>query len=386
MVKARSHHHQPGDPGKTGQSAAFAEHGNALDAKAAIQRRLSKRGYWIRCRHQKTCYTRRLVPISEVYMTDGAASALLSPPTALCTGRFAPSPSGPLHFGSLVAALASWLDARAQNGRWLLRIEDIDTARNIAGADSAIIETLAHFGLEWDGDIVWQSQRLDRYQAALNRLREAGRVYGCTCTRREIADSRIARDGAHRYPGTCRSGIAPGRQARAWRVRTSPDLICFDDMLQGRICENVEEDVGDFVLLRADGVFAYQLAVVVDDAEQGINEIVRGADLLASTPRQIHLQRLLGYPEPSYLHLPVACNAAGEKLSKQTLAHAIAEDDPGSTLAAALVFLGQQPPAEASAWPLKELLDWALKHWDRSKLPRRLSAASDPDVQNRASP
>lgn len=292
-------------------------------------------------------------------------------------GRFAPSPSGTLHFGSLIAALASWLDARAQGGRWLLRIEDIDTPRNVPGADERIIETLVALGLEWDGEIVWQSRRLDRYREALARLDEAGRIYGCACTRREIADSRLARDGAHRYPGSCRGGLPEGRSARAWRVRTDPETLCFEDLLQGRQCENIEEDVGDFVLKRADGIFAYQLAVVVDDAEQGITEIVRGADLLASTPRQIFLQRLLGYPEPLYLHLPVACNADGEKLSKQTLAPAVTGKAPAAALAAALAFLGQQPPADAPRWAPGQVLDWALANWDRAKLPRRLSAPAD---------
>lgn len=302
------------------------------------------------------------------------------------TGRFAPSPSGPLHFGSLIAALASWLDARAQNGRWLLRIEDIDTPRNVAGADKLIIETLAGLGLEWDGEIVWQSLRLARYEAALERLTAMGRVYGCCCTRREIADSRLARDGAHRYPGSCRMGLPLGRSARAWRVRTDSDRICFTDLLQGGQCEDVEQEVGDFVLKRADGIFAYQLAVVVDDAEQGVTEIVRGADLLASTPRQILLQRLLGYPEPSYLHLPVACNAEGEKLSKQTLAPAIAGDEPARAIAAALAFLGQQPPADAPHWPLTALLDWAIANWSRAKLPRRLSAPAEVDCPEGESP
>ncbi|WP_417069326.1 tRNA glutamyl-Q(34) synthetase GluQRS [Niveibacterium terrae] len=310
-------------------------------------------------------------------MTDRKTNSFnASHPT---TGRFAPSPSGALHFGSLIAALASWLDARAQGGRWLLRIEDIDTPRNVAGADERIIATLANLGLEWDGEIVWQSHRLDRYREALARLSDAGRLYGCACTRREIADSRLARDGAHRYPGTCRAGLPEGRSARAWRVRTDPETLCFEDLLQGRHCENIEEEVGDFVLKRADGLFAYQLAVVVDDAEQGVTEIVRGADLLASTPRQIFLQRLLGYPEPRYLHLPVACNADGEKLSKQTRAPAITGNAPAAALAAALTFLGQQPPADAPRWAPRQVLDWALANWDRAKLPRRLSAPAAMD-------
>lgn len=287
-------------------------------------------------------------------------------------GRFAPSPTGPLHFGSLVAALGSWLDARSRGGRWLLRIEDVDTPRIVPGADRAIIADLARFGLEWDGDIVWQSQRGDRYQAALDRLRAMGLVYPCACSRKEIADSTTvrARDGALRYPGTCRGGLAPGREARAWRVRTTPGEICFDDALQGRVCEDIEHEVGDFVLLRADGVWAYQLAVVVDDAEQGVTEIVRGADLLDSTPRQLFLQQLLGYRRPDYLHLPVAGNQAGEKLSKQTLALAVAEQPAPQALTDALAFLGHALPRELRGAPVRVQLECGLANWSRAHLPR----------------
>ncbi len=284
-------------------------------------------------------------------------------------GRFAPSPSGALHFGSVVAALASWLDARAAGGRWLLRIEDVDTPRNVPGAAERILRDLDRLGLAWDGEIVWQSQRSGRYREAFEQLVAAQRVFACACSRREIADSQIARDGARRYPGTCRAGLPPGRTAHAWRVRTEAGEICFNDALQGRLCEDVERDVGDFVLLRGDGVFGYQLAVVVDDAEQGVTEIVRGADLLDSTPRQIYLQRLLGYPQPGYLHLPVATNSAGEKLSKQTLARAAAQSSPARLLYAALDFLGHAAPPDASESTPQALLDWALTQWDRSRLP-----------------
>lgn len=291
-------------------------------------------------------------------------------------GRFAPSPTGPLHFGSLVAALGSWLDVRARGGRWLLRIEDVDTPRIVPGADRTIIADLARFGLEWDGELVWQSRRGDRYRAALDRLRDAGQVYPCACSRKEIADSTTvrARDGALRYPGTCRGGLPPGRDARAWRVRTTPGDICFDDALQGRVCEDIESEVGDFVLLRADGVWAYQLAVVVDDAEQGVNEIVRGADLLDSTPRQLFLQRLLGYPQPDYLHLPVAGNQAGEKLSKQTLAQAVAAQPAPLALSDAFAFLGHPLPADLHGAPIRAQLDWGLAHWSRGQLPRMAMA------------
>ncbi len=291
-------------------------------------------------------------------------------------GRFAPSPTGPLHFGSVIAALASWLDARAVGGRWLLRIEDVDTPRVVAGSADRILADLDRLGLEWDGEVIWQSQRSGYYRAAFERLVEAGNVFGCACSRREIGDSQLARDGSRRYPGTCRNGLLPDREARAWRVRTTPGEICFDDALQGRQCEDVEHDVGDFVLLRGDGVFSYQLAVVVDDAEQGVTEIVRGADLLDSTPRQIFLQHLLGLPRVRYLHLPVATNQEGEKLSKQTLARAASLSSASGLLHAALRFLGQDISDEAISESPGAILDWAIAHWDRSSIPRvRVSVA-----------
>ncbi len=243
-------------------------------------------------------------------------------------GRFAPSPTGPLHAGSLVAALASYLDAKAHQGRWLLRIEDIDEARTVAGAAEDIIATLAAFGMQPDGEIVWQSKRKALYEAAFERL--SPHVFACGCTRKEIADSRVvlASDGAAIYPGTCRSGLAPGKPARAWRLRVPAagdpaGLIRFDDRWQGVMDEELASSVGDFVLRRADGFWAYQLAVVVDDAEQQVTDVVRGADLLESTARQIYLQRLLQFPTPRYLHVPVVANANGEKLSKQTGATAL---------------------------------------------------------------
>ena len=260
-------------------------------------------------------------------------------------GRFAPSPTGPLHAGSLVAALASYLDARANHGRWLLRIEDIDEARTIAGAAEDIIQTLAAFGMRSDGEILWQSTRKIRYSDAFDKLGSA--VYACACSRKEIADSRVtlAADGAVIYPGTCRNGLAPGRTPRAWRVRvpaaTDPHaLIQFDDRWQGLISENLAEHVGDFVLKRADGFWAYQLAVVVDDAEQGVTDIVRGADLLDSTVRQIYLQRLLGFSTPRYLHVPAVMDDRGEKLSKQTGAQPLDVRNPINALMEASEHLG----------------------------------------------
>jgi glutamyl-Q tRNA(Asp) synthetase len=276
-------------------------------------------------------------------------------------GRFAPSPTGPLHFGSLVAAAASWLDARAARGRWLLRIEDLDAPRSQPGAAGDIVRALERLGLEWDGPVVYQSLRGARYDAALQRLRAA--TYWCGCTRREIADSALglAADGAQIYPGTCARGLAPGKPPRALRIRTDAAPITFEDRVQGLQRQSVEREVGDFILYRADGQFAYQLAVVVDDAEQGITDVVRGADLLDSTARQVHLQRLLGYPVPRYLHVPVAVNASGEKLSKQTGAQAIDPARRAQLLPRLLEFLGQGATAD---------LDEALANWDPARIPR----------------
>lgn len=291
-------------------------------------------------------------------------------PASPVVGRFAPSPSGPLHFGSMVAALGSCLSARSRDGRWLLRIEDVDTPRTVAGAADGILRTLERFGFEWDGPVVCQSARTAAYGEALARLQADGLVFACACTRKEIADSALARDGTRRYPGTCRNGLPPGREARAWRLRVAPGRVVFEDAVQGLIEEDVGADVGDFVLLRADGLFAYQLAVVVDDAEAGVTEVVRGADLLDSTARQILLQRLLGYPTPAYAHLPVASNAAGEKLSKQTLARAVDLADPASVLVDALDFLGQGPPAGLAECGLAAVWTWARAHWTLARVPK----------------
>lgn len=286
-------------------------------------------------------------------------------------GRFAPSPTGPLHFGSLVAALGSCLDARAQGGRWLLRMEDVDEPRCSRQAADQILRALEQCGFAWDGPVAVQSGRQALYRQALDRLRAAGRVYPCACTRRELADSAPAVDGAAIYPGTCRNGLPPGKQARAWRLRVDDESICFDDAVQGRCCQNLAREVGDFVLLRADGYFAYQLAVVADDAEQGVTHVVRGADLLDSTARQIWLQQCLGLPTPTYAHLPVAVNGAGEKLSKQTLAAAV---EPGTpALVAALAFLGQKPPPDLRRAGVAEVWGWALANWRLAAVPRRRS-------------
>ena len=288
-------------------------------------------------------------------------------------GRFAPSPTGPLHFGSLVAAVGSYLDARTQGGEWLVRMEDVDTPRNVPGAADDILRTLAAFGFEWDGPVLYQSERFVAYADALDRLQQAGLVYGCACSRKEIADSatHAAIDGGLAYPGTCRGGLPAGRQARAWRLRVDAHETAFVDRLQGRVAQHLEHDVGDFVLRRADGLFAYQLAVVVDDAWQEINAVVRGADLLASTPRQIWLQRCLGFPLPTYAHLPVAANPAGEKLSKQTRAQALSVYQAAAELVRALRFLGQDAPEDLARGSVADVWVWAGENWTFDAVPRQ---------------
>lgn len=260
-------------------------------------------------------------------------------------GRFAPSPTGPLHFGSLVAAVASWIDARAAGGRWLVRIEDVDATRTVPGADEAILRTLEAFGLTWDGEVEWQSRRSAHYEAALERLSAHGYVYRCRCSRKEIADSGLMGLEGAIYPGTCRHlALAPG-PSLAERVIAPSAPVGFVDRAIGAVSQNIAADIGDFVVRRRDGLFAYQLAVVVDDALQGVTDVVRGADLLWSTPRQIFLQRALGYPTPRYLHFPVVTNASGEKLSKQTGAEPVDPARAAELVRHALAFLGRSPAA-----------------------------------------
>jgi glutamyl-Q tRNA(Asp) synthetase len=285
-------------------------------------------------------------------------------------GRFAPSPTGPLHFGSLVAALASYCDARAAGGEWLLRIEDVDAPRARQGAEGQILAALDRYGFAWDGGVVRQSDRIPVYEEALARLRASGHAFECACTRRELEVAPLGIAGERVYPGTCRDGIPVargGRRQRAWRVRVADAIVDCNDRLQGAQRQALARDVGDFVVKRADGLFAYQLAVVVDDAEQGITDVVRGADLLSSTPRQVLLQKLLGLPTPAYLHVPVAINASGEKLSKQTRAVAL-PDAPLPTLLAAWRFLSQDPPPDTPA-NVAEFWRWAHASWKASRLP-----------------
>jgi glutamyl-Q tRNA(Asp) synthetase len=284
-------------------------------------------------------------------------------------GRFAPSPTGPLHFGSLVAAVGSYLDARHHHGEWRVRIEDIDPPREVPGAADGILKTLEAFGLEWDGPVSYQSQHGDRYEAALEKLERFGSLFGCACTRKEIPDSGLPGAGIAVYPGTCRGGLPPGRTARSLRVRVDDSTIGVQDRLQGYTRQSLPGEVGDFVVRRADGFIAYQLAVVVDDGAQQISHIVRGADLLDSTPRQIYLQRLLGLPTPDYLHLPVAVNGAGEKLAKQTRAREVSPEHADRILLDVLRFLHQELPESSDDATPEELLQWAIAHWDVRSLP-----------------
>jgi len=285
-------------------------------------------------------------------------------------GRFAPSPTGPLHFGSLVAAMASFCDARAAGGEWLLRIEDVDAPRARPGAEGAILAALERYGFLWDGGIVRQTDRVPLYEQALARLRGAGRAYECGCTRRELDVAPPGIGGERVYPGTCRAGIPlalGGRRQRAWRVSVGDGVVDCTDRLQGVQQQVLTRDVGDFVVKRADGLFAYQLAVVVDDAQQGITDVVRGADLLSSTPRQILLQDLLGLATPFYLHVPIAINPDGEKLSKQTRAAPL-PDAPIPALLAAWRFLDQMPTLERPA-NVAEFWAWAHRSWQVARLP-----------------
>jgi len=278
-------------------------------------------------------------------------------------GRFAPSPTGPLHLGSLMAAVGSYLEAKAHDGRWLLRMEDLDPPREMPGAADGILRDLTALGFQWDGPVVYQSRRLEAYEHALGQLQHGAHVFPCACTRSEITDSAMAGIEGPVYPGTCRDGLAPGKTARTLRVRVEAGDLGFEDQLQGPIHQDLARDIGDFVVRRADGCHAYQLAVVVDDTWTGVTHVVRGADLLLSTPRQLHLQTLLGYPRPIYMHLPVLVNAAGEKLSKQTHAAPLDLSRPASALWQALHYLQQSPPQSLKQSSIDDVWTWAREHW-----------------------
>jgi glutamyl-Q tRNA(Asp) synthetase len=282
-------------------------------------------------------------------------------------GRFAPTPSGPLHFGSLVAAVASYLDARHHNGKWFMRIDDIDQPRQQPGAVESILSTLEKLGFAWDGEVLYQSHRTERYQALLDELTSRQLAYPCSCSRKEIAASaKMGVDGLV-YPGSCRSGMRKGASQYSYRVITDSRLIGFNDRIQGDYSQQLDLDIGDFVLKRADGLFAYQLAIVADDDDQKINSVVRGRDLLVSTPRQIYLQQLLGMETPEYAHVPLVLDDSGNKLSKSDAAHPVDTKRPLETLGLALDFLGQ-PAVEGDT--IDSFWKQAISHWSIEQVPR----------------
>ena len=281
-------------------------------------------------------------------------------------GRFAPTPSGHLHFGSLVAALASYLDARSVGGRWLMRMEDLDPPREEPGAQAAILKALESYGFEWDGEVVRQSDRHDAYAEVLNRLFNQGLAYACTCSRKQLEPYHGI------YPGFCRNAGHDTKDA-AIRLRVPELEYHFIDRVQGEYRQHLGREVGDFVIRRRDGLYAYQLAVVLDDAWQGITDIVRGADLLDSTPRQLYLQELLGLPQPRYLHIPLITQPDGHKLGKSYRSPPLTEDQATPLLLRALRALGHNPGAELAYATPREVLNWGIAHWDAMLIPRRLN-------------
>ncbi len=290
------------------------------------------------------------------------------------TGRFAPSPTGPLHFGSLLAAVASYLDARQQGAQWLLRIENIDPPREIPGAADAIVRLLENYGFEWDGPVLWQADSHAEHETALAALIDRGMAYPCGCSRRDLRGQPTGPLGLI-YPGTCRGGTEASDCA--WRVRTDSSITRFDDLIQGPRTHTLETDSGDFVVQRRDGLIAYQLAVVVDDYLNGITRVVRGVDLIDSTFRQIWLQSLLGYPRPEYAHIPLAIHANGDKLSKLTGAPGLALGEGSANLEKALIALGQQPPKELEGAPVTQIWAWARENWTLRPLLGKTSIGPD---------
>lgn len=285
----------------------------------------------------------------------------MSAEPASYVGRFAPSPTGPLHFGSLLAAIASYLQARTNDGRWLIRVEDIDPLREPPGSDKLILDALEVFGFEWDGPVSYQSEFTPRHEEVLQSLLSDAKAYPCSCSRRMLSNTPRGPLGVV-YPGTCRNGSTGSEFA--YRLRTDDDPITFTDRLQGPLTQRLESESGDFVIKRRDGLIAYHLAVVVDDADQSISEVVRGIDLLATTPRHIFLQRQLGFPTPAYMHIPVAVNNTGQKLSKLTGAAPVDTSRASETLALGLAALGQELPDGGHDAQLDDLWDWAIGHWD----------------------
>ena len=286
-------------------------------------------------------------------------------------GRFAPTPSGPLHFGSMIAAIGSYCDARANDGTWHVRIDDIDRTRVVVGAADDILRTLTAFGMEWDGKPVFQSHNSDSHHAALHLLRSRAHVFACSCSRKAISEADETGVDSPVYAGTCRNGLRSGPSARSLRLQVDHDVQAgFIDLLQGSVSQQLAAEVGDFVIYRSDSIFSYHLACAVDDAQQGVTHIVRGADLIESTPRQIHLQGLLGLPTPAYLHLPVATNDQGQKISKQTGATRVDHTRPGEIIYSALNFLLQRPPTELARAPARTAIEWAVHNWRRENLPQ----------------
>lgn len=298
-------------------------------------------------------------------------------------GRFAPSPTGPLHFGSLIAATGSYLQAKSQKGEWLLRIDDIDPPREQKGAADKILKTLEDFGFEWDQSVLYQSNRLQRYQEAVDQLLQQGLSYPCSCSRTDILKKTGQNKGHIIYPGFCRNGPQlnaqnPEKKSKySIRLRCNNELIQFNDVIQGKQAFNLEKDSGDFIIKRRDQHFSYQLASGIDDAEQGITEVVRGVDLLSSTPHQRYIQQRLNLTHPEYCHLPVAVNHLGQKLSKQSHATPIEAKDAVVLLYKTLNFLGQMPPIELIKAGREEIWSWAKAHWRIDLVPDKSNQTFD---------
>lgn len=285
-------------------------------------------------------------------------------------GRFAPSPTGRIHYGTLVAAVGSYLQAKTNDGNWFLRIDDIDETRKVEGADSHIMKTLEAFGFNWDGEVIYQSTQTEYYEQALSLLmrhtfENQSLVFPCTCSRKQLAET-----SSNIYPGTCRQRRLPEKKPHALRILAKDITIEFEDAVMGRQSQNIKQQCGDFIIKRRDGLFAYQLAIVIDDAMQDITEIVRGADLLDSTPRQIYLQQLLNYPTPAYCHLPLAVDASGSKISKSEGATRVDITNKENLLLSVLEFLGQRPPADLAGSGIDDIWQWAIKHWQIKLVPR----------------
>lgn len=294
-------------------------------------------------------------------------------------GRFAPSPTGPLHFGSLIAATGSYLQAKSQNGEWLVRIDDIDPPREQAGAAESILKTLDQYGFEWDKEVLYQSTRSERYMDAINQLLKLNLAYPCTCSRKSILEKTGQNRGEVIYPGFCRNGATENNAQHAShsiRLNCQQQQQSFNDAIQGKQHFDFDKQLGDFILQRRDKLFSYQLASGIDDAEQGITEVIRGADLLTVTPSHLQVQKVLNLPSPRYAHLPVVINSAGQKLSKQNLARAISVKDTTVLLFNALKFLGQMPPNELLKASQEEIWNWAISNWQLNLVPSKLQMES----------